>query len=170
MNGYSITGIAAGVLGAALGFGTAHVIDGRTLAREQAAHAAVIAKINADSAKAFADALANQQAAEGKVAAIEKSFSDEVSKHAQDSLDHRARLAAGTDRVRVRIASCALSAASESAATADSADGAATYGYLDGQVASSVFKVAADDQVEIDKLTALQAYVRGLQDHGYIAH
>jgi prophage endopeptidase len=71
--------------------------------------------------------------------------------------------------VRVRVANCAPASASEGAAAAGSADDSAAYGYLDGQIASSVFKVAADDQAEIDKLTALQAYVRELQDQGYIA-
>jgi hypothetical protein len=128
----------------------------------------VVDKINAASAKDLADALANQQAAEGKVAAIEKSFNDEVSKHAQDSLDYRARLAAGVDRMRVRVADCSPAVADQSPASPGRSYGAAAYGYLDGQVASSVFKVVADDQAEIDKLTALQAYVRAMQAQGYI--
>lgn len=169
MSPFLITGIAAGAVGAALGFGTAHTIDGRTLAREQAAHQAMIAQINAESAKALSAALANQQAAEGKVAAVEQKFTDEVTKHAQDSLDYRARLSSGTDRVRVRIASCSTAATGESAASAVSADGPAAYGDIYGPTASGIFKVAADDQAEIDKLAALQAYVRAMQEQGFIA-
>jgi prophage endopeptidase len=175
MNGYFITGIGAGLLGIAIGFGATHVYDGRALATEQAAHAkdnaahaTEIAQINADSAKALSAALAKQQAAEGQVAAIETKFTDEVNAHAKDSLDFRAQLIAGTQRVRVHVTGCAVSAPSESAAAAGSADAAAAYADLDGTTASSVFKVAADDQAEIDKLTALQAYVKALQDEGYI--
>jgi hypothetical protein len=165
---FLITGLAAGVVGAALGFGTAHTIDGRTFAREQAAHQALIAQINAESAKALSAALANQQAAEGKVAAVEHEFNQEVTKHAEDSLNYRARLSAGTDRVRVRIASCSATAPGESAASAVSADGPATYGDIYGPTASGIFQVAADDQAEIDKLAALQAYVRAMQEQGFI--
>ncbi|SAL19732.1 hypothetical protein AWB68_00680 [Caballeronia choica] len=43
MSPYFIIGLAAAAVGAALGFGTAYVIDGRAMAPEQAAHAAVIA-------------------------------------------------------------------------------------------------------------------------------
>jgi prophage endopeptidase len=176
MNGYFITGIGAGLLGIAIGFGGTHVYDGRVLAIEQAAHAkdnaahaTEIAQINADSAKSLAAALANQQAAEGKVASIETQFNQEVSAHATDSLNYRAQLIAGTQRVRVRVASCGpVAPAGESAATAGSVDGTAAWGYLDNETAASIFKVAADDQVEIDKLSALQAYVKALQDQGFI--
>jgi hypothetical protein len=165
---FLITGLAAGAVGAALGFGTAHTIDGRTLAREQAAHQALIAQINAESTKALSAALANQQAAEGKVAAVEHEFNQEVTKHAEDSLNYRARLSAGTDRVRVRIASCSATAPGESAPATSSTDGAATFGYLAPTVASGLVTVAADDQAEIDKLAALQAYVRAMQEQGFI--
>jgi hypothetical protein len=168
MSPFLITGIAAGAVGLAVGFGAAHTIDGRTLAREQAAHQQMVAQINAESAKALSAALANQQAAEGKVAAVEQEFQNEVSQHAKDSLDYRARLSAGTDRVRVRIASCSPAAPGESAAPAVSTDGPASYGDIYGPTASSIFKVAADDQAEIDKLAALQAYVRALQDQGFV--
>jgi glutathione S-transferase len=169
MNPLLLTGIAAAVIGAALGFGAAHTIGAEQLAKEQAAHQSDLAKINAASAKALADALSRQQAAQSDVATIQKQFDDEVANHAKDSLDYRARLSAGTDRVRVRIASCAPAAASESAGASGSSDGGSAYGYLDGAVASSVFKVAADDQAEIDKFTALQAYVRAMQEQGFIA-
>jgi prophage endopeptidase len=177
MNGYFITGIGAGLVGIVIGFGGTHVYDGRVLAIEQAAHAkdnaahaTEIAQINADSAKSLAAALTKQQAAEAQVAAIETKFTDEVNAHAKDSLDFRAQLIAGTQRVRVHVASCGpIAPAGESAAAAGSADGAAAWGYLDNETAASVFKVAADDQKEIDKLTALQMYVKALQERGYIS-
>jgi hypothetical protein len=168
MSPYLLTGIAAGAVGLALGFGTAHTIDGQALAREQAANAAFIAKINAASAKALSSSLAKQQAAESDVSAIEQKFNDEVSKHASDSLDYRARLAAGTDRVRVRVTGCSPASASEGASSAGSADDSAAYGYIYGPTASGIFQVAADDQTEIDKLTALQTYVRAMQEQGFV--
>lgn len=169
MSPYLVTGLAAALLGAALAGGTVHRLDGATLAREQASHQADLAKINAASAKALSDALAKQQAAEGKVSDIETQFNTEVANHAKDSLDYRAQLIAGTQRVRVRVTSCGPAAASsESTTAAGSADDPASYAVIDGQTASGVVQIAADDQAEIDKLTALQAYVKVLQDQGYI--
>jgi prophage endopeptidase len=178
VNGYFITGIAAGLLGIAIGAGGMHyTVDAVQLSREQAAHANdnkkhadEIAQINARSAKDFAEALAKQQAAEGKVASVEAQFNQEVAAHASDSLNYRAQLVAGTQRLRVRVTSCGpVSPTGQSATTADGADGAAAFADLYGPTASSVFKVAADDQHEIDKLKALQDYVRALQDQGFIA-
>jgi hypothetical protein len=166
---FLITGLAAGAVGAALGFGTAHTIDGRTLAREQAAHQALIAQINAESAKALSAALAKQQAAESDISAIQKKFNDEVSQHAKDALDYRAQLASGAQRMRVHVTGCASSDSGQGAAPTSSADGSATLGYLAPTVASGLVTVAADDQAEIDKLVALQAYVRTLQEQGYVS-
>jgi hypothetical protein len=170
VNPFLITGLAAGAIGAALGFGTAHTIDGRTLAREQAAHQALIAQINAESAKALSAALAKQQAAESDISAIEQKFNDEVSQHAKDALDYRTQLASGAQRMRVHVTGCAAADAGKSASATGSTDGAATFGYLAPTVASGLVTVAADDQAEIDKLSALQAYVSALQDEGFIGH
>lgn len=173
MNGYFITGIAAGVLGIALGAVPTHVVDanhyGAQLAREKAAHAADIARVNAEAAQQLREALANQQAAEGRVATVEQQFNDEVAKHAKDNLDYRAQLASGAQRLRVRVTHCAVGpTADQSAAASGRADDSAAFAELDPTVATGVVQVAADDQAEIDKLKALQAYVRALQDQGYI--
>lgn len=172
MNGYWITGLSAGLLGMAISGGAVHTLDanhyGAKLNAEKAAHATDLAKINAEAAQQLSAALAKQQAAEGRVATVEQQFNDEVSKHASDSLAYRAKLSAGTQRVRVRVSSCGAVTGGQGTATAGGIDAAATYADLDAKVATSVFKVAADDQVEIDKLSALQAYVRSLQDAGYI--
>jgi hypothetical protein len=179
MNGYFITGIGAGLLGIAIGFGGTHVYDGRAiavektaLATEQAAYQADIAKINAASAQALADALKKQQAAEGQVASVEAQYNTEVSNHAKDILALRAQLASGAQQLRVHVtaASCHSGApAGQSAAASSSTDDTASYAVIDGQTASGIVQVAADDQAEIDKLAALQAYVRTLQDQGYIS-
>lgn len=168
MSPFLITGLAAGAVGLALGFGTAHTIDGRTLAREQAAHQAMVAQINAESAKALSVALAKQQAAESDISAIQKKFDDEVSQHAKDALDYRAQLASGAQRMRVHVTSCAAADSGQSASATGSPNGAAAFGYLAPTVASGLVTVAADDQAEIDKLIGLQAYVRALQDQGFI--
>jgi hypothetical protein len=165
---FLITGLAAGAVGAALGFGTAHTIDGRTLAREQAAHQALIAQINVESARALSAALAKQQAAESDISAIQKKFDDEVSQHAKDALDYRAQLASGAQRMRVHVTGCTATDSGQSAPATSSTDGAATFGYLAPAVASGLVTVAADDQAEIDKLSALQTYVRAMQEQGFI--
>jgi hypothetical protein len=118
------------------------------------------------TAKALAAALANQQAAEVKVAAVEKQFNAEVSQHANDVLSYRAQLASGAQRMSVHVTHCA--AASEGASATGGADGASATADLAPAVADGLAEVAGDDQREIDKLTALQAYVRALQEHGYV--
>jgi hypothetical protein len=120
----------------------------------------------AAQAKALSAALANQKAAEGKVAAIDKQFTDEVSRHANDILTLRAQLASGADRVRVHVASCA--APGQSASAAGSADGPPAVADLAGPAADGVAEVAGDDQREIDKLVGLQNYVRAMQEKGFI--
>lgn len=169
MSPYLIVGLVAALLGAAISGGATHKIDGTALAREQASHQADLAKINAASAKALSDALAKQQVAEGKVSDIETQYNTEVSNHAKDSLDYRAQLASGAQRMRVHVTGCSVAPASQSTTAAGSADDAATFADLDPTVASGVVQVAADDQAEIDKLAALQAYVKALQDQGFIS-
>jgi len=102
----------------------------------------------------------------GKVAAIDKQFNDEVSQHANDVLVYRAQLASGAQRLSVHVASCVP--ASESAGAAGGADGATANADLAPAAADGVAEVAGDDQREIDKLTALQAYVHALEDEGFI--
>ncbi|MFM0638091.1 lysis system i-spanin subunit Rz [Paraburkholderia metrosideri] len=174
MNGYFITGIAAGLLGLAIGAGTTHELDanhyGAQLASEKAAHAADIAKVNAEDAQQLATALSKQQAAEGRVATVEQQFNTEVSNHAKDNLAYQSRLASGAERVRVRVTGCVPpTAADKSTTPAGSVDGRAAYADLDPTIATGIVQVTADDQREIDKLKALQAYIAALQQQGFIA-
>lgn len=168
MNPLLIVGLVAALLGAGISGGLVHKIDGTALAREQTSHQADLAKINAASAKALSDALAKQQVAEGKVSDIEAQYNTEVSNHAKDSLDYRAQLASGAQRLRVHVTSCSVAAPSKGASAAGSVDDAPATADLDPTVASGIVQVAADDQAEIDKLAALQAYVKALQDQGFI--
>lgn len=169
MNPLLIVGLVAALLGAGISGGLVHKIDGAALAREQASHQSDLAKINAASAKALSDALAKQQVAEGKVSDIEAQYNTEVSNHAKDSLDYRAQLASGAQRLRVHVTGCSVAAPSKGASSASSADDAPPTADIDPAVASGIVQVAADDQAEIDKLAALQAYVKALQDQGYIS-
>lgn len=168
MSPYLAVGLAAGVLGLALGAGVTHRFDGATLAREQASHQADLAKINAASAKALSEALAKQQVAEGQISNLETQYETEVANHASDSLKYRADLASGAQRLRVHVTGCSVGTPSKSPSATGSTDGGAAFADLDPAVASGAVQVAADDQAEIDKLAALQAYVKALQDQGFI--
>lgn len=173
MSPFLITGVAAGVLGLAIGGASIHALDanhyGALLSAEKAARATDIAKINAESAKQLQDALTRQQATEGRVATIEQQFNEEVSKHASDVLDYRAQLASGAQRMRVRVVSCNPAGGSgQSAAAPSSPDASAPSADLAPAVATGLVTVASDDQKEIDKLAALQKYVETLQQQGFI--
>jgi hypothetical protein len=168
MSPYLITGLAAALLGAALAGGVTHKIDGAALAREQASHQADLAKINAASAAALAAAVVKQQAAEGQVASVEAQYTTEVSNHAKDTLALRAQLASGAQRLRVHVTGCTAASSGQGSSSSGSVDDGAASADLDPTVASGIIQVAADDQAEIDKLAALQAYVKSLQDQGFI--
>jgi hypothetical protein len=148
-----------------------HKLDSVALAHEQKAHSDDIARINATAAQQLADALAKQQAAEGHVATIQQQYDTEVANHAKDSLDYRAKLIAGTQRVRVHVASCGSgTAASESAATPAGTDGSPAYAELPGTVATGVVAVTDDADAQAIKLRKLQDYVKGLQADGFISN
>lgn len=174
MSPYLITGLASALLGAVISACVTHELDanhyGAQLATEKAAHAADIARVNAEAAQQLAAALSKQQVAEGRVTTVEQQFNDEVAKHAKDNLDYQSQLASGADRLRVRVTNCVPSTASSKSTSATGrTDGGAPYADLDPTVATGVVQVASDDQHEIDKLAALQAYVKALQDQGFIA-
>lgn len=169
-----VTGLAAALLGIAIGAGATHELDanhyGAQLSSEKAAHASDMARVNAEAAQQLAAALSKQQAAEGRVATVEQQFNTEVANHAKDNLAYQSRLSTGSERLRVRVTSCVPGpAAGKGTSAAGGTDGSATYADLDPTVATGVVQVAADDQREIDKLKALQAYVEGLQDTGFIS-
>jgi predicted enzyme involved in methoxymalonyl-ACP biosynthesis len=174
MSPYLITGLASGLLGIAIGAGTGYKLTAShysaALATEKAAHASDLERVNAEAAQQLATALSKQQAAEGRVATVEQQFNTEVSKHAKDNLAYQSQLASGAQRLRVRVTSCVPSAtAGKGTAAASGNDGTAAVADLDPTVATGVVQVAADDQHEIDKLKALQAYVAALQEQGFIA-
>lgn len=167
----TVSAVIGALLGGVTTYIVTHKIDGAALAHEQAAHADDIARINATAAQQLADAIAKGQAAEGKVATLTDQYQQEVAQHAKDSLDYRAKLLTGANHVRVRIvaANCgSASAASESASAANGNDGAAAYADLSPATAASAVAVVDDADAQVIKLRKLQAYVKGLQDDGYI--
>lgn len=169
MNGYFITGIAAGVLGIALGAGGAYTYENRELLAEQAAHAKdnerdasdlnAISKAALDAEQRAIDA---HDKAEAAISAADAQITKEKDAHETDNRNYRAALAAGTERVRVAVTNCSAAGGNDATGAPGAAsvgNGAAAYADLDRAVAERVFRVAGDDDNEISKVKALQAYV-----------
>jgi prophage endopeptidase len=159
----------AAAIGASLAWSVKSLIAGRILAHERAAHARDSAQY-AKTLKAISDASLtaqrkaerDRQTAEKKIEALDAQLTKEQQTHEADNLDYRTPLAAGTERLRIAVTHCAADDAAGvrgAAGTAGVDDEGATYADLDPAVAGRVFRVAGDDQREIDKLRALQAYV-----------
>jgi hypothetical protein len=158
----------AAALGAMAAWSVKSLIAGRMLAHERAAHARDSEQY-AKTLKAMSDAaLAARQKAEKdrqtaakKIEALDAQLTKEQQAHEADNLDYRTPLAAGTERLRIAVAHCSADATGmRGAAGAAGVDNEApAYADLDPAVAERVFRVAGDDQREIDKLRALQAYV-----------
>lgn len=157
------------LIGAATGFGAEHVIAGRQLAVEQAAHAQDNEKAASDMLNVSRAALNGEQRAidshnqaASAVAAADAATTKEKEAHEVDNRKYRSALATGAERVRVAVRNCAATGSSTVAGSAGAAgvgDGSAAVADLDPAVAERVFGVAGDDQHEIDKVKALQAYV-----------
>lgn len=165
----TVSAVVGALLGGVTTYVVTHKIDGAALAHEQAAHADDIARINATAAQQLADAIAKGQAAEGKVATLTEQYNQEVAQHAKDALDYRAKLLAGTQRVRVHVANCGSSSASgEGASAASGNDDAPAFADLSPTTAASAVAVVDSADDEVIKLRKLQAYIKELQDDGYI--
>jgi hypothetical protein len=156
------------VVGAGLGMWARGIEADRVLGAEQKAHAADVAKyekqigaMNAAAALADEKALADHRAQEGRIATLDDQLTKEKQAHENDARTYAAALAAGTQRLRVAVTHCSARRddvpAASPAASVD--DGTPAYADLDPAVAGRVFRVADDDQQQIDKLRGLQAYV-----------
>lgn len=167
----AVSAVVGAIIGGAIGWTVTHKLDGAALAHEQKAHADDIARINATAAQQLATALAHQQAAEGAVYTLQQQYDNEVAQHAKDSLDYRAKLLAGTERVRVHVSGCGDARASgKGAAPAPGSDGAASYGFLSPEAAASANDVTDEADANTAKLRALQQYVTELQNNGFISN
>ncbi|WP_042297106.1 lysis system i-spanin subunit Rz [Paraburkholderia bannensis] len=161
--------VLAALIGASIGFGAEHMIAGHQLAAEQAAHAQDNEKAANDMLNVSRAALNGEQRAidahnlaASAVAAADAAITQEKDAHETDNRNYRSALAAGTERVRVAVRNCAATgsdAAAGSPGAAGLGNGSAAVADLDPAVAERVFGVAGDDQHEIDKVKALQAYV-----------
>jgi prophage endopeptidase len=169
VNGYFATGIAAGLIGIAVGAGAAYTYENRELLVEQAAHAKdserhanelkTISKAALDAEQRAIDA---HKKAEAAISAADAQITKEKGTHEADNRNYRAALAAGTERVRIAVTSCSATGGNDVSGTTGASrvgDGAATYADLDRAVAERVFRVAGDDDNEISKVKVLQAYV-----------
>lgn len=166
----AVSAVVGALLSGGVTYVITHKIDGAALAHEQVAHANDIARINATAAQQLADAIAKGQAAQGRVSTLQQQFDNEVAQHAKDSLDYRARLLAGTERVRVHVSGCSAAGASgQGTSTAPSANDGAGYQFLSPEAAASVVEVADQADATAAQLRALQQYVKELQDDGYVS-
>jgi hypothetical protein len=169
MNGYFVTGIVAGLLGIVIGAGGAYTYESRDVLIEQATHAkdnehhsndlSTISKAALDAEQRAIDA---HNKAEAAISAADAQITKEKGAHEADNRNYRTALAAGTERVRIAVTNCSTASGNDAAGAAGAAgvgDGAAAHADLDRAVAERVFRVAGDDDNEISKVKALQAYV-----------
>ena len=180
MNGYFVTGIAAGLLGIALGAGGAYTYENRALLAEQAVHA----KDNEQHAndlhllsKAALDAenraIEAHTVAEGKIATLDDQLTKEKEAHEADNARNRLAIADGSRRLRIAVSNF-HSAGSDKAGTGPSTgsvgDGASGWAELSPTFGSSLFAIVDDaDNDARGKADYLQRYVEQLEDSGYIA-
>ena len=180
MNLYWTTGLAAGVLGVALGAASVHSLDanryGAQLSVERAArakdnehHANELNAISKTVLDAEQRAIDAHQVAEGGIATADAQLTEERQVHETDNARYRAALAAGTQRLRVAVANCSTSRerVPDASGAASMGNGATTYADLDRAIAERVFRIAGDDDNEISKVKALQAYVCAVRPSTY---
>ncbi|RQU52939.1 lysis system i-spanin subunit Rz [Burkholderia cenocepacia] len=159
--------ILAALVGAILAVMGSSLVWGRRLALEQAVHAQdrvkheqILKTLSERALQAQQSAMHAEQVAQSRVAQLDEQLTQEQHNHEADNRRYRSALASGAERVRVAIVRPGNSdRLSRDSRPARLDDGAAPYADLDPTVARRIFKVAGDDQHEIDKLRALQAYV-----------
>lgn len=183
MNGYFITGIAAGLFGLAIGAGGTHEFDanhyGAQLSAEKAAHAHdneerandlnAISKAALDAERRAIDA---HTVAEGKIATIDDQLTKEKEAHEADNARNRAAIADGTRRLRIAVSNF-HPAGGQQAGTGSSAgslgDGASGTADLSPAAGAAFFGIVDDaDGDARTKADYLQQYVCTLQQQGMI--
>ncbi|MFM0151457.1 lysis system i-spanin subunit Rz [Paraburkholderia sediminicola] len=174
MNGYFITGIAAGLLGLAIGAGGAHEFDanhyGAQLSAEKAAHAHdneqhandlnAISKAALDAEQRAIDA---HTVAEGKIATLDDQLTKEKKAHEAENKRNRDAIADGARRLRIAVSNF-HAAGGDQTGTAPGAggvgDGASGTADLSPAFGSALFGIVdnADDDARA-KVAYLQGYV-----------
>lgn len=183
MNEYFITGIAAGLLGLAIGAGGGYEFTANhyetKLSAEQASHAHdneqhandlnLISKAALDAENR---AVETHTVAEGKIATLDDQLMKEKNAHEADNKRNRAAIADGSRRLRIAVSNFR-------AASGDQANGSATAGGMgDGTSGtadlppawgSALFGIFDDaDNDARAKAGYLQGYVQQLENSGYI--
>lgn len=149
------------VIGMGLGVFARGTEDAKLLGIEKLAHAQDLQKVAAAAALADEKALTDQHAQEGQIATLDAQFTKEKQAHEADTRTYAAALAAGTQRMRIAVTGCTARGHDVSAApgAASVDDGPAAVADIAPATASGLVTYAGDDQRELDKLKALQAYV-----------
>jgi len=169
MNGYWITGLAGSLLGIAIGAGGAYVYENRAVLAEQVSHAHDneqhaddLLNVSKAALDAESRAIDAGNKAASAVAAADAATTQKKEDHETDNRSYRTALGTGAERVRVAVSNCSAAGTDDVPGPASAArmgDGGSAVADLDPAVAERVFGVAGDDQREIDKVTALQAYI-----------
>ncbi|ALP62835.1 lysis system i-spanin subunit Rz [Paraburkholderia caribensis] len=180
MSPHLITGLAAGLLGIAVGAGGAYTYETRVLAIEQAAHAHdneqhandlnAISKAALDAEQRAIDA---HTVAEAKIATLDDQLTKEKEDHEADNARNRAAIADGTRRLRVAVSSFHPAggdrgdSSSGAGSVGDDASGTAE---LSPAFGVALFGIVDDaDGDARAKADYLQRYVCTLQQQGMIA-
>ncbi|CAN7645350.1 lysis system i-spanin subunit Rz [Paraburkholderia terricola] len=180
MNGYFITGIAAGVLGIAIGAGGMHyTVDAVELSHEQTAHANDNTRHTNDLnliSKAALDAenraIETHTVAEGKIATMDEQLTKERIAHEADNKLNRDAIADGNRRLRIAVSNFHPASGDQTGGSPGAGsvgDGASGYAYLPSATGLALFSIVDDaDGDARAKADYLQGYVRELEDSGYI--
>lgn len=183
MSPYLITGLAAALLGIAIGAGGTHALDanhyGAQLATEKAVHAHdneqhandlnLISKAALDAEQRAID---NHTIAEGKIATLDDQLTKEKEAHEADNKLNRDAIADGNRRLRIAVSnfhSASGDQAGSSAGAGSVVDGASGYAYLPSATGLALFSIADDaDSDARAKADYLQRYVCILQRQGLV--
>jgi hypothetical protein len=173
MSPYLITGLAAGLLGIAIGAGGAHEFDsnryGAQLSAEQAAHARdneqhandlnLISKAALDAEQRAVDA---HTVAEGKIATLDDQLTKEKQVHEAENARNRAAIADGARRLRIAVSNFHPASGNEAdtaSGTVSVGDGTAGTAELPPAVGVALFSIADDADDDRQKVIYLQGYV-----------
>lgn len=173
MSPYLITGVAAGLLGIALGAGVVHELDanhyGAQLSAEQTAHAHDNEQ-HANDLNAISKAALNAEqraidahtVAEGKIATLDDQLTKEKEAHETDNARNRIAIADGTRRLRIAVSNF-RPAGGEQAGTASGVggvgDGATGTAELSRPFGLALFTITDDADGDRRKVIYLQGYV-----------
>ncbi|AUT52368.1 lysozyme [Paraburkholderia caribensis] len=179
MSPYLITGVAAGLLGIAIGAGGAYTYESRALAIERAAHAHddeqhandlnAISKAALDAEQRAIDA---HTVAEGMIATLDDQLTKEKEAHEADNARNRAAIADGSRRLRIAVSNFRPAGggqADSSSGTGSVGDGTSGTAELSPAFGVALFGIVDDGDGDARaKADYLQRFVCVLQQQGMI--